>query len=1026
MFTNGTLKLNEAAVNTGTTFAYSLGDKISLNYEISGGYKFEGWEAVDASSKTVENILQIEDSSEPETFVNVLNEIENAVITAKTNQRPVVTGFEPANVSAGIPEDSQIQIKFSMPMDASTFDYDIFVDDSKTDETASKSSFKDVYFGKPIFTDGNKTVTIKVAAGKLINMTGYPLREVKIELKATVKSETGVTLAPDDLIHTYKINASKDASEPRFDSIEIKRGWDNGTITDKVYTAWEDADYKSNHAASLRIVCKGADAGQGLQKIELKQKLIKKVDGTEVNKDLPSIFAEGFTLDEGTLDQYTFDKVVNFDPEETDGLVQVELYIYDGNGNKVKAGDKCWYFIKDTKVNTVGIGIDNSKYMNRDEWKTDEGFINMNDCFTTWYVNKDGFPVDVWWLGDGKEFTSKKENFILTLRWGKNSEDYHEIKIDEKNSSDEYYVFNMDNYEEEFSREVSLVIQDEAGAIGMRSEIIPKKMKPLSMRKIGNDKYEIILSQDLHYDGTSIGYRVFYESKDGWESNQYGLYQELTSKIITFYLSLDDDENTGKIVINSYHGRNAWGTLSDVIDLKELVIESGEGDFAYPNITENDIEIISMGPNTGKYQISVKVNEETGVKYLYKLFTVGSGGTSKRIMEVSEENTWITSIYNTNLKCEVVATDGKFVKESEIPVELVLPDNQPLKWNSAIGVDSRPFVYSKDGKFMDMYSASISKLPSNKKEYKYQLHYADYKPEWDNNPNPFSIEEIKELKHFTVTGNTDEYGSMKNLHLPIFGLPDGNIGIFVDIEDDNENPNYYIGGIGNIEVRSLSNLTYKGLSITTGDGMRDHLRLSFEANEKLTNGYKAGHYWAYKNVDNKWVCNQISGDYTNDNISIDSGETDLFDYHVRTEWEEDMDIINECFIKVVCSFGSSLGDKSMIYSVPIYAYVNKGWITAGDHGYDFACAIDNVSQIPVICSSDNPALVHTLCISDNFNYNTDVEQWERRGIEVHNEVYKNNANYIIDDSEVPSKSNYVVVAHFADGSTFISSVHHKD
>ena len=176
-------------------------------------------------------------------------------------------------------------------------------------------------------------------------MTGYPLREVKIELKATVKSESGVTLAPDDLIHTYKINASKDASEPRFDSIEIKRGWDNGVITEKVYTAWEDADYKSNHAASLRIVCKGADAGQGLQKIELKQKLIKKVDGTEVNKDLPSIFAEGFTLDEGTLDQSTFDKVVKFAPEETDGLVQVELYIYDGNGNKVKAGDKCWYFI---------------------------------------------------------------------------------------------------------------------------------------------------------------------------------------------------------------------------------------------------------------------------------------------------------------------------------------------------------------------------------------------------------------------------------------------------------------------------------------------------------------------------------------------------------------------------------------------------------------------------------------------------------------------------------------------------------
>ena len=106
-----------------------------------------------------------------------------------------------------------------------------------------------------------------------------------------------------------------------------------------------------------------------------------------------------------------------------------------------------------------------------------------------------------------------------------------------------------------------------------------------------------------------------------------------------------------------------------------------------------------------------------------------------------------------------------------------------------------------------------------------------------------------------------------------------------------------------------------------------------------------------------------------------------------------------------------------INSYPVYKYV--GTNTGSYHNL-----LDANGGITVFC--DAPAFVHTLYSIREEGYGNDINEWERRARELNPKQISSSSNYNVPISSLPEDAkSYVVVAHFADGSSAISNVHKK-
>ena len=105
-----------------------------------------------------------------------------------------------------------------------------------------------------------------------------------------------------------------------------------------------------------------------------------------------------------------------------------------------------------------------------------------------------------------------------------------------------------------------------------------------------------------------------------------------------------------------------------------------------------------------------------------------------------------------------------------------------------------------------------------------------------------------------------------------------------------------------------------------------------------------------------------------------------------------------------------------INSYPVYKYV--GTTTSSFHNL-----LDANGGVTIFC--DAPTFVHTLYSIKEDGYGSDINEWERRAREVKPVQINSTSNYY-GYTDVPADAkSYVVIAHFADGTSAISNVHKK-
>lgn len=76
----------------------------------------------------------------------------------------------------------------------------------------------------------------------------------------------------------------------------------------------------------------------------------------------------------------------------------------------------------------------------------------------------------------------------------------------------------------------------------------------------------------------------------------------------------------------------------------------------------------------------------------------------------------------------------------------------------------------------------------------------------------------------------------------------------------------------------------------------------------------------------------------------------------------------------------------------------------------------------ITIKTDNKAIVQTICSAKNRG--TDPRKWERIGLVTNEKLISEGIqNYVVDTTKMEPDDYYVVVVHYADGTTAMSSVH---
>ena len=137
-----------------------LEKSISLVYTPSYGYKFYGWKVVDrATGRALPDVIEFEDISKPETKITVKKDVQNIQIIPICYELPSVVSFSPEYTESGVYVNMPVEIEYSVPL----------VNDNGTTIDISFGNFNlyscgeniNSCFYEPQLSQDNKTVIIR-------------------------------------------------------------------------------------------------------------------------------------------------------------------------------------------------------------------------------------------------------------------------------------------------------------------------------------------------------------------------------------------------------------------------------------------------------------------------------------------------------------------------------------------------------------------------------------------------------------------------------------------------------------------------------------------------------------------------------------------------------------------------------------------------------------------------------------------------------------------------------------------------
>ena len=374
-------------------FECKLDSSFLILFEPQDGYEFLKWEAVDRNTgDPLTGAVAFEDETKSETRATVKKNIENIRIQPVYVTLPSIVSTAPAYSDAGVYANMPIEVTFNIPMineDGSAVNFSF---DNISIQAAGIGINK--YFYDPELSSDGKSLKI---VPKALEFTEYILKEGKkaVDVQVTFKTELiSIVLGEkayslfknSNAVFTYKVNSTLEKGLPECDNLIVSTTQDgaNLPVEGNSETQFTSLAVINEHAVAKYVYLHGEafDADSGIKSIVLEETLLNAKDGTGVNhitkkfvydtKDLEIIREENKQIEFKLQHELSVD----------DGRFSLEVYAEDYCGNKSTITK--YMLIKDTYIGIDDIYVFN--YL----------FDVQHDMGFTWAdVNKTQFANEI-------------------------------------------------------------------------------------------------------------------------------------------------------------------------------------------------------------------------------------------------------------------------------------------------------------------------------------------------------------------------------------------------------------------------------------------------------------------------------------------------------------------------------------------------------------------------------------------------------------------------------------------------------
>ncbi len=424
---------------------------------------------------------------------------------------PVAKIEEPAFFEEGVPKNKAIIISFSKPVDPQTFEESFTIKDELSNNLKA-------YFLEPIWSNGNKLVTIPVNENNLIDLTKKGKMDIWVTLskQCTTLDKIPIRTA---INHVYIINDNTDNFPPLLKAVKAELPYyylnekeENETINlieGEITLENREEIFETNHIKSkLDFYIEGSDFGGGNVYGHLQYQRLYDSAGNETY-DPPYSFIsplENINFDGNNFGSFCLDLS---GPEYLDGLYKIKVTVQDAfNWESDKENpENCriYYVIRDTIMAYSGNALMAFK-------APPENCTALDIEKSRYQINLNYLTDDVYYVFNDTEYKSTIDDYLYYFSWGTQAEDlsvpvqlygyYEENEFGEALTDEgkiyqlpqDFMIFCKDNEDEDIILKVSI-----ADAVGNTSEIntvIPKKIDfyNYTVSDFGEDKKQIQLN----------------------------------------------------------------------------------------------------------------------------------------------------------------------------------------------------------------------------------------------------------------------------------------------------------------------------------------------------------------------------------------------------------------------------------------------------------------------------------------------------------------------------------------------------
>ena len=359
---------NAGSVSPAGLFECKLDSSFLILFEPQDGYEFLKWEAVDrVSGEPLSGAVVFEDETKSETRATVKKNIENIRIQPVYLTLPSIVSTAPAYSDAGVYANMPIEVTFNIPMineDGSAVNFSF---DNISIQAAGIGINK--YFYDPELSSDGKSLKI---VPKALEFLEYILKEGKkaVDVQVTFKTELiSIVLGEkaynlfknSNEVFTYKVNSTLEKGLPECDNLTVSTTQDgaNLPVEGNSETQFTSLAVINEHAVAKYVYLHGEafDADSGIKSIVLEETLLNAKDGAGVNhitkkfvydtKDLEIIREENKQIEFKLQHELSVD----------DGRFSLEVYAEDYCGNK--SAITKYMLIKDTYIGIDDIYVFN-------------------------------------------------------------------------------------------------------------------------------------------------------------------------------------------------------------------------------------------------------------------------------------------------------------------------------------------------------------------------------------------------------------------------------------------------------------------------------------------------------------------------------------------------------------------------------------------------------------------------------------------------------------------------------------------